>query len=54
MTMTPGDLLTTVPRAAAYPVITALVVLESVLFLGPFVPTLGLLPVAAASRTRAR
>ncbi|WJY39776.1 DedA family protein [Streptomyces sp. P9-2B-2] len=46
MTMTPGDLLTTVPPPAAYPVITALVVLESVLFLGPFVPTLGLLLVA--------
>lgn len=44
--MTPGDLLTTVPPPAAYPVITALVVLESVLFLGPFVPTLGLLLVA--------
>ncbi|MFE3653200.1 DedA family protein [Streptomyces sp. NPDC059101] len=46
MTMTPGDLLTTVPPPAAYLVITALVVLESVLFLGPFVPTLGLLLVA--------
>lgn len=46
MTMTPGDLLTTVPPPAAYPVITALVALESVLFLGPFVPTLGLLLVA--------
>lgn len=46
MTMTPGDLLATVPPPAAYPVITALVVLESVLFLGPFVPTLGLLLVA--------
>lgn len=44
--MTPGDLLTTVPPPAAYPVITALVVLESVLFLSPFVPTLGLLLVA--------
>ncbi|MFF4954979.1 DedA family protein [Streptomyces chattanoogensis] len=46
MTMTPGDLLTAVPPLAAYPVITALVALESVLFLGSFVPTLGLLLVA--------
>lgn len=44
--MTPGDLLTTVPQPAAYLVISALVALESVLFLGPFVPTLGLLLVA--------
>ncbi|MYT30903.1 DedA family protein [Streptomyces sp. SID8354] len=44
--MTPGDLLATLPPLAAYPLITALVVLESVLFIGPFVPTLGLLLVA--------
>ncbi|MEV0375624.1 hypothetical protein AB0I10_38765 [Streptomyces sp. NPDC050636] len=55
--MTPGDLLTTVPPPAAYLVITALVALESVFFLGPFVPILGLLLVAgglAFAGTRSR
>ncbi|MFH8788287.1 DedA family protein [Streptomyces roseoverticillatus] len=42
----PAGLLADIPPAAAYPVITGVVALESVLLLGPFVPTLTLLLVA--------
>ncbi|MFC5724848.1 DedA family protein [Streptomyces gamaensis] len=42
----PAGLLADLPPAAAYPVIAGVVALESVLLLGPFVPTLTLLLVA--------